>query len=73
MKRYNKEDKTRLVQEWEKSGKSKRAFARELGLNYQTFSAWTRQPEDGQGFVEIGGKLEEGGAEGRVDLTPSGR
>jgi transposase-like protein len=63
MKRYSNEDKTWLVQEWEKSGRSKWAFARELGLNYQTFSTWTRRPEDGQGFVEIGRKLEEGGAE----------
>jgi hypothetical protein len=60
MKRYSEEDKAWLVQEWEKSGKSKWAFARELGLNYQTFSAWTRKPEGGQGFVEVSGKLEEG-------------
>jgi transposase-like protein len=65
MKRYSKEDKAWFVQEWEKSGKSKWAFARELGLNYQTFSTWTREPEDGQGFVEVGGKLEEEGAERR--------
>ncbi|MDR3146960.1 MAG: transposase [Treponema sp.] len=63
MKRYNEEDKAWLVQEWEKSGKSKWAFARELGLCYQTFSTWTRKPEGGQDFVEVSGKLEGEAAE----------
>jgi transposase-like protein len=59
MKRYNDKDKAWLVQEWKQSGKSKWAFAKELGLPYQTFSRWTRSPECGQGFVEVSGKLEE--------------
>jgi transposase-like protein len=61
MKRYSKEEKAWLVEEWETSGKSKWAFARELGLQYQTFSKWTREPAVGQNFVEVGAKLEEEG------------
>jgi hypothetical protein len=52
------------VQEWEASGKSKWAFARELGLPYQTFRKWTSVREDGQNFVEVGMKVEEEGAGG---------
>jgi transposase-like protein len=63
MKRYSETDKAWLVQEWEASGKSKWAFAKELGLPYQTFSRWTRPPERSQGFVEVSGKLEEAAAE----------
>jgi transposase-like protein len=63
MKRYSEADKAWLVQEWETSGKSKWAFARELGLHYQTFRKWTREPEGEQNFVEVGGKLEEERAE----------
>jgi transposase-like protein len=63
MKRYSEEDKAWLVQEWEKSGKSRWAFARELGLHYQTFRKWTSEPADRQNFVEIGKKLEEEAAE----------
>jgi hypothetical protein len=35
MKRHSEADKAWLVQEWEQSGKSKWAFAKELGLHYQ--------------------------------------
>jgi transposase-like protein len=63
MKRYSEADKAWLVQEWEESGKSKWAFAKDLGLPYQTFSRWTRPPEDSQGFVEVSGKVEEAAAE----------
>jgi transposase-like protein len=63
MKRYSEADKAWLIQEWEQSGKSKWAFAKELGLPYQTFNRWTRPPAGGQGFVEVSGKLEEGTAE----------
>jgi transposase len=58
MKRYSEADKAWLVEEWEKSGKSKWAFVKELGLNYQTFSNWTQKPEGAQGFVEAISNLE---------------
>lgn len=66
MKRYSQADKAWLVEEWEKSGKSKYAFAKELGLSCQTFSAWTREPEEAQDFVEAGGNLEAAEAGGDV-------
>jgi hypothetical protein len=59
MKGYSEEDKAWLVQEWEQSGKTKWAFTKGLGLNYQTFSNWTRVPASTQDFVEESGKLEE--------------
>jgi transposase-like protein len=64
MKRCSKEEKAWLVEEWEASGKSKWAFAQELGLCYQTFSKWTREPDGEQNFVEIGKDLEAEGSEG---------
>jgi transposase-like protein len=63
MKRYSKEDKAWLVEEWEASGKSKWAFVQELGLCYQTFRKWTREGKGEQNFVEVGRKLEEPEAE----------
>ena len=59
MKRYSEEDKKWLIEEWEKSGKSKRAFAKELGLNYQALSKWTRKPVPLAGFVEVSKKLSD--------------
>jgi transposase-like protein len=59
MKKYSGEEKAWLVEEWEKSGKSKRAFAKELGLNVQTFTNWTRKGTAGQGFVELAGEPEQ--------------
>jgi hypothetical protein len=61
MKRYSEADKAWLVGEWERSGKSKRVFAKEWGLNYQTFGIWTRVPAPALDFVEVSGKLEERG------------
>jgi transposase-like protein len=63
MKRYSEADKAWLVQEWEQSGKSKWAFAKDLGLPYQTFSKWTSPAKETQGFVEASGKLKEETAE----------
>jgi transposase-like protein len=59
MKRYSEADKAWLVEEWAKSGKSQWAFAKELGLNYQSFSKWTSAVEPAEDFVEVGNKLEE--------------
>jgi transposase-like protein len=57
MKRYSGEEKARLVGEWERSGKSKWAFAREAGVAYQTFSRWICASEADVGFVEASGNL----------------
>jgi transposase-like protein len=66
MKRYSEGDKAWLVEEWEKSGKSKRAFAKELGLAHQTFRNWTSEPAGSPGFVEVSGKPEAREAGGRT-------
>jgi transposase-like protein len=49
MKKYSGEEKAWLVEEREKNGKSKGAFAREPGLNVQTFMNRTRKVTGGQG------------------------
>jgi transposase-like protein len=63
MKRYSEEARARLVGEWEQSGKSKWAFARDAGVSYPTFSAWTRAPGPEAGFVEVSGSLAGEGGE----------
>jgi transposase-like protein len=60
MQRHSEEEKAWLVEEWEQSGKTKGAFARELGLNVQTFTSWTRKRTGEQGFVELAAPTEEG-------------
>jgi transposase-like protein len=62
MQRHSEEEKAWLVEEWERSGKSRGAFARELGLNVQTFTNWTRKRAGGQGFVELAAPTEQGRA-----------
>jgi transposase-like protein len=42
MKKYSKEEREWLVEEWGQSGKSKWAFAKEMGLSVQTLNNWTR-------------------------------
>jgi hypothetical protein len=63
MKRYSEDEKAWLVEEWEKSGKSKWAFAKEWDVNYQALSAWSRKLESAGGFVVVSGKLEEESSE----------
>jgi transposase-like protein len=52
MTRYSEEEKTKHLEDWKKGGKSARAYARENGINGQTFGKWTKR-EDGTGFVEV--------------------
>jgi transposase-like protein len=77
MKRYSREEREWLVEEWGQSGKTKWAFAKELGLSVQTLNNRTRQEETGSRLVEVSEKL---GAEGepcgsglREDLALSAR
>jgi transposase-like protein len=72
MKKYGGEEKAWFVEEWEKSGKSKRAFAQELGLNVQTFTNWTRKGTAGQGFVELTGKPEQNGGNAGTAFVATG-
>jgi hypothetical protein len=41
-KRFSDEDKEALIKEFNESGKSKMAYAKEKGINYQTFNNWLK-------------------------------
>jgi hypothetical protein len=52
--RYSKEEKTMKLEDWGKSGKSAWAYARENGLNPQTFVKWTKPKTKKKScFVEV--------------------
>jgi transposase-like protein len=53
---YSKEEKVKRLEDWKQSGKSAWAFAKENGLNPQTFTRWTK-PETGQSLVEVPSKI----------------
>ena len=51
---YSKEEKAMWVEDWQKSGKTAWAYARENGLIPQTFAGWTKKrPKAKTSFVEI--------------------
>jgi transposase-like protein len=52
MKRYSKEEKAKRLEDWKQSGKSQGAYAKENGINPQTFNKWTKK-EEKPGFVRI--------------------
>ena len=49
---YSKEEKAMWLEDWRQSGKSAWAYAKENGLNLQTFKNWTKA-EAKQCFVEV--------------------
>jgi len=51
---YSKEEKAKWLEDWKKSGKKARAYARENGINQQTFSNWIKPgKKEYQSLVEI--------------------
>ena len=51
---FSKEEKTMWVEDWQRSGKSAWAYAKENGLVLQTFVRWTKaKPEEKKSFVEV--------------------
>ena len=51
---YSKEEKAKYLEEWKQSGKSAWAYAREKGINLQTFLKWKKaETEVKNSFVEI--------------------
>ena len=56
MKKYNTEEKEKLIEAWKISGKSRWAFAKEQGLVPQTFLKWTRSKKETLNFVEVKAK-----------------
>ena len=54
MKRYSKEEKAMWLEDWKGSTKSAWAYAKENGLNQQTFINWTKaRNETKHHFVEV--------------------
>ena len=52
--RYSEEEKTMWLEDWRNSGKSAWAYAKENGLNQQTFIKWTKAGNEAkQNFVEV--------------------
>ena len=52
--RYSEEEKTMWLEDWKSSGKSAWAYAKENGINQQTFINWTKAGnETKQNLVEI--------------------
>ena len=52
--RYSEEEKTMWLEDWKSSGKSAWIYAKENGLNLQTFINWTKAGnETEQNFVEV--------------------
>jgi len=60
MKRYEKKEKKRYLEEWESSNKSALAFCKEKNLSYPTFSNWRKKPKPIQSlqFIEVNQSLE---------------
>jgi len=56
--KFSKEERTRWLEDWRRSGKNAWTYARENGLVPQTFRGWVkREAEDASGFVEIPGRI----------------
>ena len=53
MKKYRVEEKEKLIEQWKGSGKSQCAYAKEKGINPQTFYKWTERKKDSSSFVEL--------------------
>jgi len=54
MKRYSKEERAMWLEDWKGSGKNACAYAKENGLNQQTFINWTKAGnETKHHFVEV--------------------
>ena len=53
--RYTQEQKQATVNEWEKSGQSKKAFCLERNINYATFHYWHKRLKEplSPGFTEV--------------------
>ena len=60
--KLTREEKAWFVEEWKKSGKTKGAFAKELGINAQTFINWTRKEQTEVPFVEVKTRQKEAGS-----------
>ena len=56
--KINKEEKTMWLEDWRQSGKSAWAYAKENGLNPQTFAKWTKAGTEAEPcFVEVPARI----------------
>ena len=54
---FSKEEKAMWLEDWQRSGKSAWKYAKENGLNPQTFAKWKKEkPKDKARFVEVSAK-----------------
>ena len=53
MKRYSKEEKDKIIEQWKESGKSRWTFAKEQGIGAQTLYKWTNTAKGPTDFVEL--------------------
>jgi len=57
MKKYSEEERSMWLEDWRQSEKSAWAYAKENGLNPQTFVNWTKtKKETSQSFIEVPAK-----------------
>ena len=53
-KRISNDEKSRILEDWKKSGKAMRSYAKENGIIPQTFIRWVKLEGEGkQKFVEV--------------------
>jgi len=48
---YSKEEKAMWLEDWERSGKSAWSYAKENGLNPQTFTKWTKAETEAKPYL----------------------
>ena len=53
MKKYSTEEKTKIIEQWKESGKSRWTFAKEQGFSVKTLYKWTGVAKEPSGFVEL--------------------
>jgi len=54
MRKYSKEEKAKWLKKWKVSGKSAWSYAKEIGINPQTFTNWTKpRGKAKKSFVEV--------------------
>jgi transposase-like protein len=57
MTKYSREEKAKYLEDWKQSGKSLWVYAKESGINPQTFNTWTKKSE--RRFLEVQKKSDD--------------
>jgi transposase-like protein len=73
MKKFSKEEKAMWLEDWQRSGKSAWPYARENGLNPQTFVNWTKPKKKiKHPFVEVPRRMLQSSYQGQEILIEKG-